>query len=123
MNSGFTCDCIECCLPLADYGYNAVFIAGDNDTYIIREYCDLHAVEYCPENDYFLEVETNYENIIVYEPNKRDSQARIRGMQTTVNDILKSLASGMTEKEILKKNPFLTHRDILACFAFAAERI
>jgi uncharacterized protein (DUF433 family) len=32
------------------------------------------------------------------------------------------LASGMTEEEILADFPDLTHEDIRACFAFAADR-
>jgi uncharacterized protein (DUF433 family) len=40
----------------------------------------------------------------------------------TVQDVLEYLASGMTEKEILDDFPDLTHEDILACLAFAADR-
>jgi len=40
----------------------------------------------------------------------------------TVQDVLEYLASGMTEQEILDDFPDLTHDDILACLAFAADR-
>ena len=40
----------------------------------------------------------------------------------TVYDIFEYLASGMNEEEILHDFPYLTHEDILACFAFAADQ-
>ena len=42
-------------------------------------------------------------------------------MRITVYDVLEYLAGGMSEKEVLHDFPYLTHEDILACFAFAAE--
>jgi uncharacterized protein (DUF433 family) len=39
-----------------------------------------------------------------------------------VYDVLSYLAAGMTETELLAEFPDLKHEDILACFAFAAER-
>lgn len=64
----------------------------------------------------------NYRDIITIEPGKRSGQPCIRGMRMTVYDVLDSLASGMTEVEILEDFPYLTHNDILACLAFAADR-
>ena len=40
----------------------------------------------------------------------------------TVYDVLEYLASGMTEAEILADFPYLTHEDVSACLAFAADR-
>jgi len=40
----------------------------------------------------------------------------------TVYDVFEYLASGMTQAEILHDFPELTEQDILACFAFAADR-
>lgn len=40
----------------------------------------------------------------------------------TVQDVLEYLASGMSEQEILDDFPDITHEDILACLAFAADR-
>ena len=40
----------------------------------------------------------------------------------TVQDVLEYLAGGMTEEEILDDFPDLTHEDIRACLAFAADR-
>jgi len=39
-----------------------------------------------------------------------------------VYDVLGYLAAGTTEAELLSEFPDLTHENILACFAFAAER-
>lgn len=64
----------------------------------------------------------DYRDIITIEPGKRSGQPCIRGMRMTVYDVLEYLASGMTEKEILDDFPYLTHEDILACLAFAADR-
>lgn len=46
----------------------------------------------------------------------------VRGTGITVGDVLGYLASGMTEAEVLADFPDLTHDDVLACLAFAAER-
>lgn len=64
----------------------------------------------------------DYQNIITIEPGKRGGKPCIRGHRITVGDVLGYLASGMTEQEILDDFGYLTHEDILACFAFAAER-
>jgi uncharacterized protein (DUF433 family) len=64
----------------------------------------------------------NYHDIITIEPGKRSGKPCIRGMRMTVQDVLEYLASGMTEQEILDDFPDLTHEDILACLAFAADR-
>ena len=63
----------------------------------------------------------DYKKIITIEPGKRSGQPCIRGMRITVYDVLEYLAGGMTEAEVLDDFPELTHEDILACFAFAAE--
>src|SRR5712691_8750913 len=42
-------------------------------------------------------------------------------MRITVADVLSSLASGMSEEEILSDFPELTRDDIRACLAYAAE--
>lgn len=63
----------------------------------------------------------DYQKIITIEPGKRSGQPCIRGMRITVYDVLEYLAGGMSEEEVLDDFPYLTHEDILACFAFAAE--
>lgn len=64
----------------------------------------------------------NYQELITIEPGKRSGKPCIRGMRITVYDILEYLAGGMTEEEILEDFSELTHEDIKACFAFAADR-
>ena len=63
----------------------------------------------------------DYQKIITIELGKRNGQPCIRGMHITVYDVLAYLAGGMTEAEVLADFPELTHEDILACYAFAAE--
>lgn len=64
----------------------------------------------------------DYKNIITIESGKRGGQPCIRNMRITVYDILKMLASGMSEKDILSDFPELTKKDIRAALAYASER-
>ena len=64
----------------------------------------------------------NYRDIITIEPTRRGGQPTIRGMRITVYDILKLLASGMSQKQILNDFPELTPKDIKAVLYYASER-
>jgi uncharacterized protein (DUF433 family) len=64
----------------------------------------------------------DYERYITIEPGKRSGKPCIRGLRITVSDVLEYLASGMTEGEIVADFPELTHEDIRAALAFAADR-
>jgi uncharacterized protein (DUF433 family) len=64
----------------------------------------------------------DYRNIITIEAGKRSGKPCIRSLRITVDDILDCFAAGMTEEEILEDYDYLTHEDILACFAYAADR-
>jgi len=64
----------------------------------------------------------NYQDHITFEPDKRGGKPCIRGLRITVYDVVDCLASDMTESEILDDFPDLTHDDIKACLAFAADR-
>src|SRR4029077_3698809 len=64
----------------------------------------------------------DYRDIITIEPGKRSGKPCIRGLRMTVTDVLEYLAGGMTEEKILDEFPDLTHEDIRACLAFAADR-
>lgn len=64
----------------------------------------------------------SYSRYITVEAGKRGGKPCIRGMRITVYDVLTWLASGMTNEEIIADFPELTHLDILACLAFAADR-
>jgi uncharacterized protein (DUF433 family) len=59
---------------------------------------------------------------ITVDPSVRFGKPCVRGTRLTVGDVLGYLAGGMTETEVLANFPQLTHEDILACLAFAAER-
>jgi uncharacterized protein (DUF433 family) len=59
---------------------------------------------------------------IAIDPEVRFGKPCVRGTRITVGEVLGALASGMTEAEVIAEFPQLTHDDVLACFAFAAER-
>lgn len=59
---------------------------------------------------------------ISLDPAIRFGKPCVRGTRITVGDVLGYLASGMTEAQVIADFPDLTHEDILACLAFAAER-
>jgi uncharacterized protein (DUF433 family) len=59
---------------------------------------------------------------ITLQPGRRSGKPCIRDLRITVYDVLGYLAAGMTEAEILQDFPDLTREDLLACYAFAAER-
>jgi uncharacterized protein (DUF433 family) len=59
---------------------------------------------------------------ITVTPGRRSGKPCIRDTRITVYDVFGYLAAGMTEAEVLRDFPDLAHEDILACFAFVAER-
>ena len=59
---------------------------------------------------------------ISVDPAVRFGKPCVRGTRLTVGDVLGYLASDMSEAEVLADFPQLTHEDVLACYAFAAER-
>ena len=63
-----------------------------------------------------------YKKIITIDPGKRGGKACIRNMRISVYDVLKMLASGMKNTEILEEFPELTGEVIKACMEYAAER-
>jgi uncharacterized protein (DUF433 family) len=64
----------------------------------------------------------SYQDRITIDPAQRGGKPCIRGMRITVYDILKYLAAGMNEAEILNDFPDLTRENIRACLEFAANR-
>ncbi len=64
----------------------------------------------------------NFRDRIVLDPEIRFGKPTIRGTRISVGDILSYLAGGMSEQQILSDFPQVTHEDIRACLAFAAER-
>lgn len=61
-------------------------------------------------------------NRIIIDPAIRGRRPVIRGMRITVGDVIRWLASGMSEAEILENYPELTEADIRAALDFAAGR-
>jgi uncharacterized protein (DUF433 family) len=59
---------------------------------------------------------------IAIDPEVRFGKPCVRGTRITVGEVLGALASGMSEADVISEFPQLTHDDLLACFAFAAER-
>jgi len=64
----------------------------------------------------------NYRDYITIESDKRGGKPCVRGLRITVYEVLEYLASEMTEQEILEDFPDLTHEDLKACLAYAADR-
>ena len=64
----------------------------------------------------------DYKKIIKITSGKRSGKACIRDLRITVYDVFGWLASGMSQEEILEDFSELTEKDILACFAYAADK-
>ena len=64
----------------------------------------------------------NISTYISIDPELRFSKPCIKGTRIAVSDILKWLASGMTQEEILHDYPSLRKEHILAALTFAADR-
>jgi uncharacterized protein (DUF433 family) len=64
----------------------------------------------------------DYRDIITIRPSRRGGKPIIRGMRTTMQDVLEYLAGGKSESEILADFPDFTREDIRSCLAFAADR-
>ena len=59
---------------------------------------------------------------ITIDPGVRFGKPCVRGTRLSVGDVLGILSAGSTEAELLEDFPQLSHEDVLACLAFAAER-
>lgn len=59
---------------------------------------------------------------IAVDPTVRFGKPCVRGTRILVGEVFGALATGLTEAEVLREFPQLTHEDVLACFAFAADR-
>jgi uncharacterized protein (DUF433 family) len=64
----------------------------------------------------------NWRNFIQITPGVRGGKLTLLGTRITPTDILEYLAGGMTEDQILKDFPSLTHEHIRAVLAYAADR-
>jgi len=64
----------------------------------------------------------DFQGRITIDPAVRFGKPCVRGTRLTVGDVLGLLASGMGEAELLEDFPQLSHDDVLACLAYAADR-
>ena len=64
----------------------------------------------------------DYRDRIVIDPEVRFGKPTVRGTRITVGDVLSYLAAYDSEAEVLSEFPSLTHADIRACLAYAADR-
>ncbi|HEY1946843.1 MAG TPA: DUF433 domain-containing protein [Bryobacteraceae bacterium] len=62
-----------------------------------------------------------YLSRIVIKPGVRSGRPCVRDTRITVQEILRWLASGSTEEEILSDYPYLDKDDFKAVFAYAAQ--
>ncbi len=63
----------------------------------------------------------NWEEKITSDPEIMVGKPVVRGTRMTVEFILDRFADGWTEKMILENYPHLTHDDLRAIFAYAAD--
>ena len=66
---------------------------------------------------------TNWQAHIVSDPSILYGKPSIRGTRIGVDLILEKLAAGQTIPQLLKAYPHLHEEQILACLAFAADKI
>jgi uncharacterized protein (DUF433 family) len=59
---------------------------------------------------------------ITIDPERRFGKPCVRGTRITVGEVLGYLAAGGSEEELVRDFPQLSHEDVLACLAYAAER-
>jgi uncharacterized protein (DUF433 family) len=64
-----------------------------------------------------------WEERITIDPAVLTGKPIVRGTRLAVEFIVGLLAEGWVEAEILRNFPGLTHEDVLACLAYAHERL
>lgn len=65
----------------------------------------------------------NLENYIAVDDSVLSGKPVIQGTRLAVEFIIGLLAEGWTEADILRNCPGLTHEHILACLAYAKDRL
>lgn len=66
---------------------------------------------------------SNWQERIVIDPEVLLGKPVIKGTRLAVEFIVGLLAEGWPEPDILKNYPGLSHDDILACLAYASDRL
>ncbi len=68
-------------------------------------------------------METTLLNRITNNPSVLAGKPVIRGMRISVEQIIKMLARGISNKDIIEEYPLLEEEDIKACLLYAALKI
>lgn len=66
---------------------------------------------------------SNWQGRIIIDPEVLVGKPVIKGTRLAVEFIVGLLAEGWPEADILRNYPGLTHDDILACLAYASDRL
>jgi uncharacterized protein (DUF433 family) len=65
----------------------------------------------------------NWRERVVLDPNVLAGKPVLKGTRLAVEFIIDLLAEGWSEEQLLSNYPALTHEDIQACLAYAAETL
>ena len=65
----------------------------------------------------------NWQERIIIDPEILVGKPVVKGTRLAVEFIVDLMAQGWTEADVLKNYPGLTHEDVLACLAYASERL
>ncbi len=65
----------------------------------------------------------NWQDRITLDPAVLTGKPVVRGTRIAVEFVVSLLAQGWTESQVLENYPGLTREDILACLAYASERL
>ena len=65
----------------------------------------------------------SWQDRIVVDPAILVGKPVVKGTRLAVEFVIDLLAQGWAEADVLKNYPGLTHEDILACLAYAGERL
>jgi uncharacterized protein (DUF433 family) len=65
----------------------------------------------------------SWQDRIVIDPAILVGKPVVKGTRLAVEFLIELLAQGWSKAEVLRNYPGLTHEDILACLAYASERL
>jgi len=65
----------------------------------------------------------NWQDRIIVDPLVLAGKPVVKGTRLSVDFIVGLLAQGWTEAQILDQYPGLTHEDVIACLAYAHQRL
>jgi len=65
----------------------------------------------------------DWQERIIVDPGVLVGKPIIKGTRIAVEHIVGLLAQGWSEADVLRAYPHITHDDVLACLAYAAQRL